>query len=96
VSAERTALLGRSQRETFGLTMTELAHEDPRVLVLDADDDRQLGVRIADIGLDVARVDCRQVGIEIAGLRIGSCPRIVRHAHLPSSLRSRGEQSHSP
>jgi hypothetical protein len=45
------------------------------------------------MGLDVARIDRGQVGIEITGLRIGICPRIVRHVRLRSSLRSRGEQS---
>ncbi len=37
MSAEATPRLGRSQRETFGVTLTELAGGDPRVLVLDGD-----------------------------------------------------------
>jgi hypothetical protein len=38
------------------------------VLILDTDDDRQFGVGIAEMGLDVAWVDRCQVGSEIAGL----------------------------
>jgi hypothetical protein len=63
------------------------------VLILDADDNCVFGVGIADVGIDVAWIDRCQVGIEIAGLGITICPRIVRHAHLLSSLRSRGEES---
>ncbi len=37
MSPEVAAVLGRSQRETFGRTMSELADENPNVLVLDAD-----------------------------------------------------------
>jgi hypothetical protein len=49
------------------------------VLILDPDDDRQLRIRVALVDLDVAGVDVREVGVEVAGLRIGVCPRIVRH-----------------
>ncbi len=45
------------------------------VLILDADDDCEFGVRVADRGLDVARIDRCQVGIEIAGLGVRICPR---------------------
>ena len=64
------------------------------VLVLDTDDDRQFCVGISDIRLDVSRIDRRQVGVEIARTGIRICPRIVHHAQLPRSLRSRGEESH--
>jgi len=64
------------------------------VLVLDTDDDRQFGVGISDMCLDVSRIDRRQVGVEIARTGIRICPRIVRHVHLLRSLRSRGEESH--
>jgi hypothetical protein len=52
------------------------------VLILDADDDRQFGIRITDVDLDVARIDRRQVGIESAGLGVRICPRIVCHVQL--------------
>ncbi len=64
-----------------------------RVLVLDAENDRELGVGVANVGLDVPWVDRGQVGVEVAGLRIGLYPGIVGHGHLSSSLRSRAEES---
>ena len=37
---------------------------------------------------DVTRIELRQLGIEIAGLRIRVCPRVRAHELRPSSLRS--------
>src|ERR1700683_1643273 len=59
------------------------------VLILDADDDCQFGVGIATMGIDVARINRRQVGIEITGLGIRIRPRIVRHVQLLSWARPR-------
>jgi hypothetical protein len=80
--------LGRPLVATRGELLQPLG-----VLILHSDDDRQLGVGIADVSLDVAWIDRRQVRVEIAGLGIRVCPRVVRHAQLLSSLRSRGEES---
>lgn len=42
------------------------------ILVLYADDDRQPGVRIADVGVEEARVDRGWIGVEVAWLGIGA------------------------
>jgi hypothetical protein len=52
------------------------------ILVLEPDDDRQLGIRVADVGLDVAGVDRLQVRVEVAGLRVRVCPGIAGHVQL--------------
>jgi hypothetical protein len=53
------------------------------VLVLDTDDDRRFGVGISDMGLDVSRIDRRQVGVELArtgsGSVQGSCSRSAEY-----------------
>jgi hypothetical protein len=51
------------------------------IVVLDTDDDRQLGVGVPDVRLDVSSVDRRQVGVEIARSGVRICPRIVRHVN---------------
>jgi hypothetical protein len=63
------------------------------VLALDTDDNRQFGVRISGMHLDVPRIGSHQVGVEIARAGVRICPRIVRHVQLIRSLRSRGEES---
>jgi len=62
------------------------------VLALNAEDDRELRVGVADVGLDVAWVDLGEVRVEVAGLGIRLCPGVAGCAHLLGSLRLRGEE----
>jgi hypothetical protein len=41
------------------------------------------------VGLDVARVECFQVDVEVAGLRVGSVHGSLVMTQLPRNLRSR-------
>ena len=43
------------------------------VLVLDADDDRQLRVGVAGDRVDIARVDRCEVSVEVARYALGTC-----------------------
>lgn len=49
------------------------------VLAFDADDDPHLRVRVAAMRLNEARVDCRELLVEIAGLWLEVCPGRFAH-----------------
>ena len=49
------------------------------VVTLDADQDRQLGIRIAFVHFDLTRAGAVKLGVKVAGLRIGVGPRILLH-----------------
>ena len=49
------------------------------VLTADIDDDRQSRVWVAVVGFYIYGVNRRQIGVEVAGLRIGVCPRFLGH-----------------
>lgn len=85
--------LGRNDEARLAESSTSTGRFGVLILVLDAEDDRQLRVGVADVRLDVAGVDHGQVGVEVAGLGIATRSDSVRSAISNASNSSRGALS---